>query len=100
MGARARALPAIVFHGGRDAVVAPANGRQLADQLAAAGRSPAAAVADAGAGADEVTLGGYRVVRRRRADAPVGYWLVSELGHAWAGGSPEGTFTDARGPDA
>ena len=92
----ARALPAIVIHGGRDAVVVPANGQQLADQLAALAPAPAGADASA----EELTAGDYRVVRHRRGNAPVEYWLVQELGHAWSGGSPDGTFTDAKGPDA
>jgi len=30
----------------------------------------------------------------------VEHWIVSGAGHAWSGGDPRGTFTEAGGPDA
>jgi poly(hydroxyalkanoate) depolymerase family esterase len=85
-------LPIIVFHGGADAVVNPLNGRQLASQWAVA------------AGAKDFlrhqsTEGGLQVTRD--VWGPLAeLWVVDGLGHAWSGGSTDGTYTDARGPDA
>jgi poly(hydroxyalkanoate) depolymerase family esterase len=60
-----------------------------------------------GAGAahdDSLELGGRGAVRTRhlRLDGShsVEVWRVSGLGHAWSGGSREGTFADPEGPDA
>ncbi|HEX8209883.1 MAG TPA: PHB depolymerase family esterase [Longimicrobium sp.] len=87
-----RAVPLIVFHGASDPVVAPINGRQLAALWARAGglkdfqRS-------------EMETGGLRATRDVYGPF-LELWMVEGLGHAWSGGSAEGTYTDVRGPDA
>ncbi|MBV9109771.1 MAG: hypothetical protein JO306_10230 [Gemmatimonadetes bacterium] len=73
------------------------NSRQLAAQwagvLGVSSSSP-----------ERSTAGGREVERTRWVDAQgktaVELLIVDGLGHAWSGGSPEGTFTDAHGPDA
>jgi poly(3-hydroxybutyrate) depolymerase len=110
--------PLIVFHGGVDPVVRVRNGEQTAFQWAEAsalaGR-PLRAMQDQvygppppPPGADARPLGpspeSFHPTSTRFVDAAgralVKMWLVPGLGHAWSGGSPEGTFTDPRGPDA
>ena len=42
-----------------------------------------------------------RTVYADGANQPVvEQWVLHGAGHAWSGGSPEGSFTDACGPDA
>jgi poly(hydroxyalkanoate) depolymerase family esterase len=85
-------LPMIVFHGGADAVVNVENGRRLASQWALAGGAKDFL-------RSEEEIGGLTVAKDRFGPATE-LWIVQGLGHAWSGGSPEGTYTDARGPDA
>jgi len=92
-----RRLPLIAIHGGADAVVVPTNSRQLAAQWAGVlglTASPAARSTEGGLGVERTHW--------NAADGTpaIELVIVDGLGHAWSGGSSEGTFTDARGPDA
>jgi poly(hydroxyalkanoate) depolymerase family esterase len=84
----------IVFHGAGDRTVHPSNAAAIADAMPAG-------VTEA---ADRGTTGGrsWRRMRRRGAGGVpnVEIWLIEGAGHAWSGGHPSGSFTDASGPSA
>ena len=44
--------------------------------------------------------GERRVYRDGAGQVRAEHWQIQGLGHAWSGGSPQGRYTDARGPDA
>jgi poly(hydroxyalkanoate) depolymerase family esterase len=98
-------LPLIVFHGDRDSIVAPVNADKLIACCLAARNNNVSRTAPPGPittqGAD---TGGHRYTRDvyRGADGSVAaeQWIVHGGAHAWFGGSPVGTYTDAQGPDA
>ena len=61
--------------------------------------------ADVGLGSDRVedasVAGATVVMHRDRAGATlVEHWTLLGVGHAWSGGSPDGTYTHPSGPDA
>jgi poly(hydroxyalkanoate) depolymerase family esterase len=91
----------IVFHGDRDTTVHPRNGELAIAQAAA------------GTGTGEKPRlrtqrgqvpGGHAytraVYRDPDGDVFMEHWLVHGAGHAWAGGSRSGSYTDPKGPDA
>ncbi len=103
MGDEARRIPLLVIHGADDPVVAPRNARWLTEQWAGLAE----------------TLTGREVQRDEHPTRPrpegdarvevvrdddgrlwVEFWTVDALGHAWSGGSEEGTFTQPGGLDA
>jgi poly(hydroxyalkanoate) depolymerase family esterase len=90
-------VPTIVFHGDRDTTVHPNNGDRIIEQSVKAAGLKA-----------KVTDGrvphGHAYTRTNLADADgravSEHWNVHGAGHAWSGGSPAGSYTDPRGPDA
>jgi poly(hydroxyalkanoate) depolymerase family esterase len=90
---RSRSVPMIVFHGDQDLTVHPRNGEHLV-----AGHE--LYEISHGAAAD----GGRRFMRTIYRDEDgrlvAEHWLVHGSGHAWSGGNPVGSYTDAQGPDA
>lgn len=90
-------VPVIVFHGDRDLTVASNNAHHVV-----------AASAGSSAHADSVRVPGSRVkrsstkhtYRNAAGDIVAEYWEIHGAGHAWAGGSASGSYTDQTGPDA
>ncbi len=90
-------VPTIVFHGDDDRTVSRVNGDQV--------------VAQANAGTNHRTTvlhgksaAGTKFTRTVQADisgrSVVEQWILHGSGHAWSGGSLDGSFTDPCGPDA
>ncbi|MFV3131974.1 alpha/beta hydrolase family esterase [Niveispirillum sp. KHB5.9] len=91
-------VPTIIFHGDQDTTVHPANGSAVAAQAmaSATGLRPTVSRGE--------VPGGRAYTRTTYADASgrglCEHWAIHGTGHAWAGGSPSGSYTDPRGPDA
>jgi poly(hydroxyalkanoate) depolymerase family esterase len=90
-------VPTIVFHGDRDTTVHPNNGDRILQQSAKARSSTTKVLRGRvphGHGYTRTILTdtGGRVISE--------HWIIHGAGHAWSGGSPAGSYTDPRGPDA
>ena len=98
-GSAPRALPAIVFHGDRDATVHPRNGEQVVSQCVERNSELIDIMVQQGQ-----VPGGHAYTRRVHRDAEgrvvLERWEVHGAGHAWFGGSTRGSYTDPKGPDA
>lgn len=90
-------VPTIVFHGDRDATVHPSNGDAV---VAASAGANAQVQSQRVAGANRGRDSTKRVYMDASGKVVAEYWVVHGAGHAWAGGSPKGSYTDASGPDA
>ena len=90
-------LRTIVFHGDADKTVHPANADKIADARQYPGTKTNASETSATPGGRSYT----RTIRRGKDGAPtVEKWIIKGAGHAWSGGSTDGSYTDPKGPDA
>ena len=88
----------IVFHGANDKTVDPSNAEAILADARAGLSDPARETRQEGvAGGRAYTR---TIVTDARGVPHAECWAIDGLGHAWSGGSPEGSFTDEQGPDA
>jgi poly(hydroxyalkanoate) depolymerase family esterase len=98
-------VPLIVFHGDRDNTVAPINAdRLIASRIRAASAFDGSLSLRPPTTTNDGDQPGHNVSRKiyRDMDGTVvaEQWTVHGGSHAWFGGSPVGSYTDAQGPDA
>ena len=92
-----RPVPTIVFHGDRDTTVSPVNG----DQVITQSKAEANLRRTVSRGQSEAGTTYTRTVQTNEGGRSIlEQWVLHGTGHAWSGGSPAGSYTDARGPDA
>jgi len=90
-------VPTIIFHGDRDTIVHPNNGGQVVEQII--GKSSTKKTVHRGRIPEgheytrtvHIDMGGREILE---------HWSIHGGAHAWSGGSPSGSYTDPRGPDA
>jgi poly(hydroxyalkanoate) depolymerase family esterase len=87
---------AIVFHGDADHIVHPSNAAKIIEGHATSGDSVERVKARSSASRTYTR----EITRDPTGTAVVEHWLIHGSGHAWSGGSADGTYTDPHGPDA
>ncbi|MFC3125567.1 alpha/beta hydrolase family esterase [Pseudoroseomonas globiformis] len=95
---RRRVVSTIVFHADRDRTVHPVNGDQVVARAAARAGNLRMTV-------EHGEVAGGRAYSRtlhsgQDGETVLEQWVVHGGGHAWAGGSQDGSYTDPKGPDA
>jgi poly(hydroxyalkanoate) depolymerase family esterase len=86
----------IVFHGDADRIVHPSNATKIVEERVKSEDSIERAKARSSASRTYTRA----VTRDKTGTVVVEHWLIHGSGHAWSGGSPDGTYTDPHGPDA
>jgi poly(hydroxyalkanoate) depolymerase family esterase len=105
--------PMVIFQGTADGTIRASNAQRIADQWLVHRQTLPMPGAAAPVGAARVTTvpvarpasargrRGHQVSRWHAGGRKVlELWLVQGLGHAWSGGSSDGSYTDPRGPRA
>jgi poly(hydroxyalkanoate) depolymerase family esterase len=85
----------IVFHGDADNIVHPSNAASVVGTAKEGESIERAEARNTAARAHTRT-----VTRDKTGKVVVEQWLIHGSGHAWSGGSRDGTYTDPQGPDA
>ncbi len=88
-------LPTIIFHGDKDATVAPVNGVHFAEALEHDADQPVLKL-------DGIMGRPFtRKIYRSSEGLVTGeYWVIQGASHAWSGGNTSGSYTDPLGPNA
>jgi len=94
-GHREPRVRTIIFHGDADKIVHPSNGADIAEMETVDETMERTDAPRAALHAHTRT-----VTRDKNGMVVVEHWLIHGSGHAWSGGSPDGTYTDPQGPDA
>lgn len=108
MGEHARIVPVIVFHGSDDWTVRPINGDQVTEQWIETNnliysdsdhisKSPSETIQHDNPNGKNYTQYLYK---NSKGESIVEKYIVHGMGHAWSGGSLQGSHTDPQGPSA
>lgn len=110
MGIYKRRMPVIVFHGTSDTTVNPINGQQVVTQWLqtndliddgvdnnSVSPNPAQTLTGQVSGGRSYT---HYIYNDKNGNSLVEYYTVDGMGHAWSGGSTDGSYTDPSGPNA
>ena len=86
----------IVFHGDADHIVHPSNAAKIIEERVKSEDRMERAKARSSTSRTYTR----EIIRDKSGTVVVEHWLIHGSGHAWSGGSPDGTYTDPHGPDA
>ncbi|MBA3943545.1 MAG: PHB depolymerase family esterase [Herpetosiphonaceae bacterium] len=99
-----RIVPTIIFHGDQDRTVDPRNGDQVLAQWLITSRTGQYPMDLSEHTTQGRVPNGHSYTRTSytdpRAQTVLEQWRIYGAGHAWSGGSREGSFTDPHGPNA